>query len=151
MVELNVIKAYEEIVEEHTDVPPIYAKAGAYHILSTCIGRFIRFDDWKLYRPNTWFIVCSIPGRMRRSTIQSLTDWVVSCSITNHYKYIDNRIIGNKYGEDHKILTQKQKDDDSTNKFYASEIQDGTGRPQSGRAGGGTSVYYKGLHQSYRA
>ena len=61
----NLIDEYVDIVNKYSDIPEVFTKAGGYHILSTCLGRFFEFVDFKVARPNTWFIASSIPGRMQ--------------------------------------------------------------------------------------
>jgi len=80
------VDEFVDIISNYSDTPNVYAKAGAYHILSSCIGRFIEMPDFKVSRPNTWFILSSIPGRMRRSTIIRYVQAVTHHSLLEYYK-----------------------------------------------------------------
>lgn len=84
LIEIDVItkekpdikKEYIQLLKKYTDVPDKFIIAGSYHLLSSLLGRF--FETKAIpnplrpgigTRPNIWFILSSIPGRTRRSTI----------------------------------------------------------------------------------
>jgi len=73
---MSIVKEFVDIIDKYVDPPKVYTEAGAYHILSSCVGAFVEMPDFKVNRPNTWFILSSIPGRMRRSTIIKYVNYV---------------------------------------------------------------------------
>jgi hypothetical protein len=71
---MSFIDSYVEKVGEQTDSPPIFIRASAYYLVSATLGEFYvnRAVPRGVQRPNLWIILSSLPGRMRRSTVQSL-------------------------------------------------------------------------------
>jgi hypothetical protein len=59
---------------EYTDAPENFIRASAYYVVSATLGEFYvnRLVPFGAQRPNLWMILSSIPGRMRRSTVQRL-------------------------------------------------------------------------------
>ena len=75
---------------EYTDAPKNFIQASAYYIVSATLGEFYvnKLVPFGSQRPNLWIVLSSIPGRMRRSTVQRLA-------------YISyRRIIGTDYFHD---------------------------------------------------
>jgi hypothetical protein len=74
----NFIDRYVEVVERHVDAPEIFIRASAYWVISALLGRYFRCPQLPHLsaRPNLWFVLSSIPGAMRRSTVQSLAEHV---------------------------------------------------------------------------
>jgi len=76
----NIMDSYISIIRENLDAPHVFIDASAYHIISSCLGRFFHcslIPGGKLGgRPNVWFVLSSIPGRTRRSTISNYAQYV---------------------------------------------------------------------------
>jgi len=87
---VNLIDDYMKIVTKYTDAPKVFLKASAYHILSTTLGPFFKISASKVDRPNTWFILSSIPGRTRRSTVIEYNSSVILNAYTTYYSRIDS-------------------------------------------------------------
>jgi len=71
---MSFIDTYIEKVAEQTDSPPIFIIASAYYLVSATLGEFYINNSVPrgVQRPNLWVILSSLPGRMRRSTVQNL-------------------------------------------------------------------------------
>ena len=67
----NLIEEFVSIARGGCDSPLVYVEAGAYHLISHTMGQFMRVTGATCKRPNSWIILSSIPGRMRRSSIAS--------------------------------------------------------------------------------
>lgn len=87
---MNLIDEYVETTREHTDAPEIYLRASGYHLISTLLGQFFEIQWLHRGRPNLWFLLSSIPGRMRRSTVSSFDDCVLYNSLIEYYMEIMN-------------------------------------------------------------
>jgi len=73
----DLIDEFVGIVRPYCDSPDCFIEAGGYYLMSTLLGRFFRCTQMpQRGKPNTWIILSSIPGRMRRSTIQHYTDYI---------------------------------------------------------------------------
>lgn len=71
---MNLIDEYVDMVRNYTDAPHVFVEASAYHLISNLLGRFTRTTYLRGHgKPNLWFILSSIPGRMRRSTVIGLS------------------------------------------------------------------------------
>ena len=81
----NLIQKYLNIIQKYSDAPVIFLEAGGYQIISTLLGRFFLLKDVKIPRPNTWFIICSIPGRMRRSSALDYANRIIFSGLTEYY------------------------------------------------------------------
>jgi hypothetical protein len=80
----NFIEAYTETVAEQIDAPIVFIKASAYWLVSSLLGRFFQCKWFPLLgRPNEWFLLSSMPGRTRRSTIQELAEDVYRGAYTD--------------------------------------------------------------------
>ena len=71
---VDFIDEYTKQVMEYTDAPESFIRASAYYIVSATLGEFYvnRLVPFGAQRPNLWLVLSSIPGRMRRSTVQRL-------------------------------------------------------------------------------
>lgn len=70
----DVIKHFKNTVSKHTDAPEEFIEAAGYHLVSCTIGRHFIIPNARgvsKTRPNLWFLLSSIPGRFRRSTVQN--------------------------------------------------------------------------------
>ena len=86
----DLIDRFVEIVTPYCDAPPSFIEAGGYYLISTLLGRYFRCTQMpQRGRPNIWFILSSIPGRMRRSTIQHYTDHVYQRVMMGYYEKLD--------------------------------------------------------------
>lgn len=76
----NIMDEYIEKVGDNLDSPKVFIEASAYHIISSCLGRFFHCSQMpggKLgARPNIWILLSSIPGRTRRSTLTEYCQYV---------------------------------------------------------------------------
>lgn len=83
----NFIERYLSLVKEYSDVPYIFARASAYHIISTLLGQYVRCPllPSALNKPRVWFIISSLPGLMRRSTIHDLDKLVIKSALQEFY------------------------------------------------------------------
>lgn len=73
----NFIDRYTKDIADYTDAPDVFIRASAYFLTSSLLGRYFRCPYLPLIaKPNVWFIISSIPGAMRRSTIQNLANYV---------------------------------------------------------------------------
>lgn len=83
----SIIADYVEKIEENLDSPKTFIEASAYHILSSCLGRFFHCSTMpggKLgARPNIWILLSSIPGRTRRSTLTEYCQYVYKNALEN--------------------------------------------------------------------
>ena len=86
---MDIIKDYKELIRGYLDAPEVFIEASAYHIVSACLGRFFRcsFIPGGQFgaRPNIWFIIASIPGRTRRSTIANYATYTYRRSLEKYY------------------------------------------------------------------
>lgn len=77
---MDIIDEYVSSLKANLDAPEVFIQASAYHIVSSLLGRFFTCqyvgDVEKGMRPNTWFIISSIPGRTRRSTVSSHANYI---------------------------------------------------------------------------
>jgi hypothetical protein len=82
--EPNLIEEFISIVSEVVDSPKVFVECGAYHLISCTMGPFVWIVGATHERPNSWTILSSIPGRMRRSKLHSY--------VTRVYKRAMNKI-----------------------------------------------------------
>jgi len=91
---MNLLKDYNDIIRQYLDAPEIFIEASAYHTISALLGRFFRcsFIPGGSYgaRPNVWFIISSIPGRTRRSTIANYATYTYRRSLEKYYAEVHN-------------------------------------------------------------
>jgi len=71
---VNFIDEYTKQVMKYTDAPKNFIQASAYYIVSATLGEFYvnKLVPFGAQRPNLWIVLSSIPGRMRRSTVQRM-------------------------------------------------------------------------------
>lgn len=71
----NIIDEFTKRLMSYTDAPEIFIRACGYYLISATLGEFYRnkLVPFGSQRPNLWVILSSIPGRMRRSSIQGIT------------------------------------------------------------------------------
>ncbi len=85
----DLIDEFVGIVRPYCDSPDCFIEAGGYYIMSTLLGRFFRCTQMpQRGKPNTWIILSSIPGRMRRSTIQHYTDYIYKRAMVKFFEAI---------------------------------------------------------------
>jgi len=73
----DLIRKFVEIGLKYSDIPESYLESGGYYIVSDLLGRYFILPNIKFRRLNTWFILSSIPARMRRSTCLAYVDKAV--------------------------------------------------------------------------
>ncbi len=87
MSDMNMIDKFVFIVKEYCDAPETFIRAGGYSLISSLQGRFatvvgVPFSG----RPNPWFIISSIPARMRRSATLNYVEYVYKGILKQYYK-----------------------------------------------------------------
>ena len=82
---VNLIDRYVGITEKYTDAPEMFLRAGGYFLISTLLGSFFNLPDVKVGRLNVWFILSSIPGRMRRSSVMNYVTFVLKNTLKQFY------------------------------------------------------------------
>ena len=72
---INIQEEWERRVKEIVDAPEIMIKATGYYLQSSTLGEFFINPSMPIgaQKPNLWFVLSSIPARMRRSTVQRIT------------------------------------------------------------------------------
>jgi len=93
----SLIEKYTTAISEYCDAPEIFIKASGYHLISALPGRFcsslaIPGLSLKGLRPNVWFILSSIPGRTRRSTVQFYDRHIYKKSLSLFYDDEQNKL-----------------------------------------------------------
>lgn len=66
---MNVLDEYIKIVSDVCDAPELFIKASGYSLISNLLGRYFTCTTMPHGRPNLWFLMSSIPGRFRRSSV----------------------------------------------------------------------------------
>jgi len=104
----DLIDEFVDIVTPYCDAPSGFIEAGGYYLISTLLGRYFRCTQMpQRGRPNIWFILSSIPGRMRRSTIQHYTDHVYQRVMMGYYEKLN--IAPNFIEEEENTFTEEEK------------------------------------------
>ena len=85
----DIIEEYIRIVEKYLDAPSTFIRASAYHVVSSLLGQYfwcphIGSSQGGLH-PNTWFILSSIPGRTRRSTVAGYANKVYKDALITYH------------------------------------------------------------------
>jgi len=76
---------YVKYVIEITDTPTEFIEASAFHLLSSILSRYFFLPGISMHtRPNVMFLMSSIPGRTRRSTLTDIDRRVYKLS----YKHL---------------------------------------------------------------
>jgi DNA-binding Xre family transcriptional regulator len=86
------IKHYTETVSKFLDAPLVFIEASAYWIVSSLLGRFFKclLLPPLSARPNLWFALSSIPGALRRSTVQEYAKRVYRKAYIQYLKEYKN-------------------------------------------------------------
>ena len=106
----SLIDEYLEIMGKYTDAPLVFQQAVAYHLISATLGQFFDIPFSKTPRPNLWFILSSIPGRTRRSSlITQFSESPLFLAYVNFYMNIENLSY-----------------DDAKNRYSLSQMTEGT-------------------------
>jgi len=82
---MNIIEDFIKGCE--TDAPLEFKEATIYHALSYLPGRFI---SYKGRRPNIWFLLSSIPGAYRRSSVNKIHDTIRKTALMDYYNVVTN-------------------------------------------------------------
>lgn len=86
------VSRYVDIVTPYADAPESFIEASAYHVVSSTLGRFFWCPSTpNRVKPNVWFIISSIPGRMRRSTILNYANYTYRNALFKFYKETGER------------------------------------------------------------
>jgi len=125
----DLIDEFVEIVTPYCDAPSSFIEAGGHYLISILLGRYFRCTQMpQRGRPNIWFILSSIPGRMRRSTIQHYTDHVYQHAMMRYYEKLNVNL--DLSDEEEEKITEEEKIE-LTLKYrekliYDSMIEEGT-------------------------
>jgi len=86
------IRQYIRGISQYTDSPTPFIEASAYWIVSTTLGHLFQMAQMRNTKmaPNLWVLLSSIPGRMRRSTIQGYAKDIVKEVMTQYYVVNDH-------------------------------------------------------------
>lgn len=86
------IRQYVREISRYTDAPLPFIEASAYWMVSTCLGHMFQMTQMRNTKmaPNLWVLLSSIPGRMRRSTIQGFAKDIVKEVMTQYYILTDH-------------------------------------------------------------
>lgn len=103
----DLIDEFVGIVRPYCDSPDCFIEAGGYYLVSDLLGRFFACSSMpQRGKPNVWVIMSSIPGRMRRSTIQHYTEYVRRKALKGFYEATHVRP---NLGDAEKELTPEEK------------------------------------------
>ncbi len=84
--DIDLISKFTKIVSEYCDAPEDFIKAGGYHLVASLLGRFAILPNVPYgNKPNPWFILSSIPSRMRRSTVLNYVEFVYKRALSYFY------------------------------------------------------------------
>jgi len=86
---VDIITTFENIVSKHTDAPKEFITAAGYHLVSCTLGPHFVIPGARGVnnaRPNLWFLLASIPGRFRRSTVQDFHNLAYREAIVEYRK-----------------------------------------------------------------
>lgn len=125
----DLIDEFVDIVTPYCDAPSGFIEAGGYYLTSTLLGRYFRCTQMpQRGRPNIWFILSSVPGLMRRSTIQHYTDYVYQRVMMGYYERLN--ITPDFSDEEEEELTEEEKTELTLEYreklIYDSMIEEGT-------------------------
>jgi len=83
----NPIRQYVRNISRYTDAPLPFIEASAYWIVSSTLGHLFQMTQMRNTKmaPNLWVLLSSIPGRMRRSTIQGYASDIASRVLTEYF------------------------------------------------------------------
>lgn len=82
----NLIERFENDVSQYCDAPIGFIKCGSHFLAASLLGRYCLIPEMPFGgRPNPWFIIASIPGRMRRSSALNYTEYVYDKALTRHF------------------------------------------------------------------
>ncbi len=92
----NLIDRYYNIVSEYCDAPEVFIRASGYHLVSSLLGRFLSSKNFPGRPvigivPNVWFILSSIPGRTRRSTVHNCDSYVYKKTLKDFLEDDENK------------------------------------------------------------
>lgn len=86
----DIIEKFYEIVKPYCDAPDSFILGGGYYLVSDLLGRFFRCSQMPFGseggRPNFWYLMSSIPGRMRRSSVQRYVGTVLRHASMYYYQ-----------------------------------------------------------------
>jgi len=91
MVGENPIKVFVEEISKLTDAPIPFIQSAAYWTVSATLGHYFDMPQMRHARlnPNLWILLSSIPGRMRRSTIQDYAQKIVKPVLRDYLEQVE--------------------------------------------------------------
>jgi hypothetical protein len=91
---MSFIDNFIEKIEAQTDAPKLFLRSAAYYLVSSTLGEYFNNElvPRGVKRPNIWIILSSLPGRMRRSTVQNI--------VTNIYSEVIGELAPSTIWED---------------------------------------------------
>lgn len=117
----NLIDEYMKIVTKYTDAPEVFLRANAYHIFSFICGDCFKITDLYKPKPNLWFLLSSIPGRFRRSTVAELNEYTLKKSYIEYLRKYDKNFNKNQVEKDfHKMFIEDGNIEGITDKIQES-------------------------------
>lgn len=87
-MDINLMDTFYDIMHEDTDIPPIFIRAAGYWIISSTLGVFTPIEQLTSTsnRPNLYFILSSLPGITRRSTLIRAATNVYKIAWTTYFE-----------------------------------------------------------------
>jgi len=76
------------IIHDFYDGPEVFMEAAGYFVVSATLGRFFRLPQAGGMRPNIWIVLSSIPGALRRSTLQKYAMTTYRSALERFYSEI---------------------------------------------------------------
>jgi hypothetical protein len=102
----NLVAEFSVIEREYVDAPEEFIQAAGYALISMTMGYYYRAPMLPSKgRPNLWIILSSIPGRTRRSTLQSDVMYV--------YKKVMRDVLKADKADDHSQTKVQSEDEDA--------------------------------------
>lgn len=87
----NLVVEFSQIIQKYYDVPREYADAAGVAISSACFGPFFKSQWVPEGECNVYFVLSSLPGFTRRSTVQKIFDKVVKAVYRHDIKKIEEK------------------------------------------------------------
>lgn len=84
---MDLIEDFVSIEKRYTDAPEVFLEAAGYWLVSQLLGRF--FICYRMKgnpQPNMWFVLSSIPGMTRRSTVVNHALHVYKKAMEEYYE-----------------------------------------------------------------
>lgn len=96
-------------LEKYIDAPRSFLLGGAYWLNSALLGQFYRCEDIPSSMPNVWYVMSSIPGRTRRSSVMSAYVTIYRKVMSNYLEKTGTvGLINQLLKEDFEMLPEKE-------------------------------------------